>query len=126
DASPRRVDAVRRGPGQEPTAEAFGYSWTHSPAENPYPGDQWADWVEPLTPDDFRGKLVLDAGCGLAGFAEYAARWGARHVVGIDLSDAVAAARHRVGDEIDLFYADLHHPPFEPGTFDLAYSIGVL
>jgi SAM-dependent methyltransferase len=126
DGVPSLYDDARLGQGQDATARAFGYSWTHYPADNPYTEEQWADWIEPLTAGDFKDKLVLDAGCGLGGFTEYAARWGARRVVGIDLSEAVAAANRRIGHEVDLFQADLHHPPFEPGAFDLAYSIGVL
>jgi SAM-dependent methyltransferase len=108
------------------TAAAFGYSWSHYPRRNPYTEDQWRDWVVPLTPADFEGRLVLDAGCGLGGFAEYARAWGAQRVVGVDLSTAIDAARERLGDEIELVQADIFSLPFDAGTFDLAYSIGVL
>lgn len=108
------------------TADAFGYSWSNYPRGNPYTEDQWRDWVVPLTRDNFEGKIVLDAGCGLGGFSEYARAWGARRVVGIDLSTAIDAARERLGDEIELVQADIFSLPFDPDTFDLAYSIGVL
>jgi SAM-dependent methyltransferase len=108
------------------TAAAFGYSWTHYPKKNPYTEGQWRDWVVPLTPADFAGKTVLDAGCGLGGFAEYASEWGAARVVGVDLSTAIDAARERLGDAVDLVQADIYALPFERGSFDLAYSIGVL
>jgi SAM-dependent methyltransferase len=111
---------------QQRTAAAFGYSWTNYPRENPYTEEQWADWVVPLGPEDFEGKRVLDAGCGLAGFAEYASRWGAEQVVGADLSEAVDAARERVGENVSLVQADLHNLPFAPESFDIVYSIGVL
>lgn len=105
---------------------AFAYSWGRYPAGNPYTEEQWRDWILPLGPDDFEGKLVLDAGCGLGGFAEHALAWGARQVVGVDLSSAVDAARERLGRRVDLVQADLYRLPFAPGTFDLAYAIGVL
>src|SRR5258708_26372830 len=38
-----------------------------------------------LRPEDLKGKLVLDVGCGMGRFAEVATRFGAR-VVGVDLS----------------------------------------
>lgn len=126
DGVPRLVAEARLSPRQQRTADAFAYAWTRYPKENPYTEQQWADWILPLTSADFEGRLVLDAGCGLGGFAEYAAGWGADRVVGIDLSDAVFAARRRVGERVDVIQADLHRPPFAPGTFDLAYSIGVL
>lgn len=115
------LDAERRR-----TATAFGYSWTHYPKENPYTEDQWRDWVIPLTPSDFEAKRVLDVGCGLGGFAEYARGWGARKVVGVDLSEAIDAAHDRLGDEIDFVQGDIYAMPFAPGSFDLAYAIGVL
>jgi SAM-dependent methyltransferase len=123
---PRLVPKASLDPAQSRTAEAFGYSWTHYPKQNPYTEEQWRDWVEPLTPADFAGKDVLDAGCGLAGFAEYARAWGARRVVGADISEAVDAARERLGDRVELVQADLYALPFAPGSYDLAYSIGVL
>jgi SAM-dependent methyltransferase len=123
---PRLFDDARLSIEQRRTAEAFGYSWTHYPDRNPYTEEQWRDWVLPLGPEDFEGKLVLDAGCGLGGFAEYASAWGARQVVGVDLSEAIDAAGERLGDQIDLVQADIYELPFAPGTFDLAYSIGVL
>src|SRR5208282_1695333 len=50
-----------------------------------------------LRPEDLKGKLVLDVGCGMGRFAEVATRWGAR-VVGIDLSAAAeVAARNLAG-----------------------------
>jgi SAM-dependent methyltransferase len=123
---PRLVPEASLDPAQSRTADAFGYSWTHYPKQNPYTEEQWRDWVEPLTPADFEGKDVLDAGCGLAGFAEYARAWGARRVVGADISEAVDAARERLGDRVELVQADLYALPFAPGSYDLAYSIGVL
>jgi SAM-dependent methyltransferase len=123
---PRLLSAAGRDPELSRTADAFGYSWSHYPKQNPYTEEQWRDWVYPLTEADFQGKVVLDAGCGLAGFAEYARAWGAERVVGVDLSAAVDAARERVGDRVELVQADLYEFPFAPGSFDLAYSIGVL
>jgi SAM-dependent methyltransferase/uncharacterized protein YbaR (Trm112 family) len=123
---PRLVEAGGLSREQQGTAAAFGYSWTNYGAANPYTEEQWADWIWPLTPADFAGKLVLDAGCGLAGFADYALKWGARQVVGVDVSAAIDGAQARFGDRIDLAQADIHRLPFAPGTFDIAYSIGVL
>jgi SAM-dependent methyltransferase len=123
---PRLFDGARLSQEQRRTADAFGFSWTHYPRDNPYTEAQWRDWVLPLSEKDFAGRLVLDAGCGLAGFAEYAKGWGARQVVGADLSEAIDAAQERLAGSVDLVQADLHELPFREGTFDVAYSIGVL
>jgi SAM-dependent methyltransferase len=123
---PRLFDAARLSYDQTRTVDAFGYSWTHHPLDNPYTEDQWRDWIVPLTPADFAGKRVLDAGCGLGGFIEYSRRCGAGQVVGVDLSEAIDAAGRRLGEGAELVQADMYHLPFRRGSFDLAYSIGVL
>lgn len=74
-----------------------------------------------------RGKLVLDAGCGMGRYAEIAARYGA-NVVAMDFSYAVDEARRNLAKLPNVTYvqADINRPPFAPGTFDVAYSLGVL
>jgi SAM-dependent methyltransferase len=81
------------------------------------------DW--PLA--ELRGKVVLDAGCGMGRFAEVAARYGAT-VIGVDLSYAVdAAARNLTGwDRVAFVQADLRRLPFRKAAFDVIYSLGVL
>jgi SAM-dependent methyltransferase len=123
---PRLFEDARVSPDQQRTAGAFGYTWTHYPKRNPYTEEQCRDWLVPLTPTDFRHKRVLDAGCGLGGFAEYVHRWGASEVVAVDLSAAVDSARERLDEPVQLIQADLHRLPFAPASFDIAYSIGVL
>ncbi len=80
-----------------------------------------------LSPDEVRGRLVLDVGCGMGRFADVVNRWGAK-VVGIDLSLAVEAAFANLDGRENgrILQADLFHLPFRPGTFDIVYSLGVL
>ena len=77
--------------------------------------------------DEYRGRRLLDAGVGAGRFAERAASKGAE-VFGIDLTTAVDAAYRNIGERegVHLIQADIFALPFRPGTFDLAYSIGVL
>jgi SAM-dependent methyltransferase len=80
-----------------------------------------------FTPDELRGKLVLDVGCGMGRFADVASRWGAR-VVGVDLSSAAEVAARNLADRDDtaFFQADALALPFAPESFDYIYSVGVL
>jgi SAM-dependent methyltransferase len=79
-----------------------------------------------LTPEELKGKLVLDVGCGMGRFAEVASRWGAQ-VVGIDLSAAAEVAAANLADRnFTAFQADVFSLPFAEGSFDCIYSIGVL
>jgi SAM-dependent methyltransferase len=77
--------------------------------------------------DDFRGRRLLDAGVGAGRFAERAAAKGAE-VFGIDITPAVDAAYRNIGHlpNVHLAQADIFALPMRHGTFDLAYSIGVL
>jgi len=79
-----------------------------------------------LRPEELKGKLVLDVGCGMGRFAEVATRWGAR-VVGIDLSAAAEVAAKNLPDrDFVAFQADVFALPFAPESFDIIYSVGVL
>lgn len=80
-----------------------------------------------LTPEDVKGKLVLDAGVGAGRFSEILAEWGA-NVVGVDLSYAVESAHANLGrfPNARVAQADIFKLPFAPETFDVIISIGVL
>lgn len=131
DGVPRLVppDLV---PQQRETAAAFGWQWQHFSELHPEFEAQFLDWLHPLTPEAFRGKRVLDAGCGTGRHAFLAAKFGAREVVALDLSDAVEAARHNLSglSNVSVVQGDLLRLPFRRadagGGFDLVYSIGVL
>jgi len=79
------------------------------------------------THEDWRDRLVLDAGVGAGRFAEIVVKHGGE-VVGIDLTSAVDAAYENIGhhEKVHLIQADIFAMPFRDGTFDLAYSIWVL
>jgi SAM-dependent methyltransferase len=90
---------------------------------------QFLDWIMPIQPDFFKGKVVLDAGCGIGRHMYYAAEYGAADVIGVDLSEAVETSHRQVGlkfPNAHVVQADIFMLPFRPGTFDFGYSIGVL
>ncbi|MGH3134771.1 MAG: methyltransferase domain-containing protein [Gaiellaceae bacterium] len=117
---------------QRKTASAFGWQWQHFVEMHPEFEDQFLDWVHPIEPEFFREKRVLDAGCGIGRHAYYAASYGAREVVAVDLSDAVETAGRTLAelDNVHVVQGDLFRLPLrtaaEGGGFDLVYSIGVL
>ena len=80
-----------------------------------------------VAPEELRGKLVLDVGCGSGRFAEAALGTGAR-VVALDYSSAVDACQANLGSNaaIDVVQGDVYKLPFRPGTFDHVYCLGVL
>jgi SAM-dependent methyltransferase len=109
-------------------ADSFGYQWQKFSTTQLRPEFSERNFHRKtgLRPEHLRGKLVLDAGCGMGRFADIATRWGAR-VVGFDLSSAAeVAARNLDGRNFVALQADIFSLPFLPGTFDCIYSVGVL
>jgi SAM-dependent methyltransferase len=80
-----------------------------------------------LTPDDVRGKRVLDVGCGMGRFSDVVSRWGGM-VVSIDLSLAVESAHANLGKRgnVQILQADIFNLPFAPESFDIVFSMGVM
>lgn len=127
------VRGIPRFVSSESYASSFGFQW------NRFQGLQ-IDHVTGLdlsrarfdgevgwSSDDMAGKWVLDAGCGAGRFAAIAASRRAE-LVALDFSSAVEAASKTLAafDNVDIVQASLLDPPFAPGTFDLAYCIGVV
>jgi len=109
-------------------ADSFGYQWQAFSRTQLQPEISERHFRKKmgLRPEDMKGKLVLDVGCGMGRFAEVATRWGAR-VVGVDLSAAAEVAARNLADrDFVAFQADVMALPFAPESFDCVYSIGVL
>ena len=112
-------------------AGSFGFQWLTFPEtqldnERSQRSEEDFRHRTGLVPEDLAGKLVLDVGCGMGRFAEVATRWGAE-VVAIDLSQAAEAAAVNLKDrDAAFFQADVFQLPFQPGSFDIIYSLGVL
>lgn len=85
--------------------------------------DNETGWTE----SDLGGKWCLDAGCGAGRFAEIAADRGA-NLVGLDLSSAIDATARTCTrfPNVDLVQGSMLAPPFRAGSFDFAYSLGVI
>jgi SAM-dependent methyltransferase len=109
------------------TAENFGWQWTHFTQEDEKYNEQFLGWIKPVRPDFFAGKTILEGGCGKGRHTKLAAEWGAREVVGIDLSAAVesAFALTRNLPNAHVVQADVFKLPFKR-AFDYAFSVGVL
>ena len=78
-------------------------------------------------PQELKGSLVLDAGCGSGRFAEVALDCGAT-VVAVDYSSAVEACYEnlRSRPNFHIVQGDLRCLPFARESFDYLYSLGVL
>ena len=124
---PRFADFADLDAEKVATAEGFSFEWQHFTQRDEKYGEQLLGWLDPVKPDFFKDKVVLDAGCGKGRHTLLAQQWGARDVMAIDLSDAVetafAATRHI--ENAHVVQGDVCRLPFGR-VFDYAFSVGVL
>jgi ubiquinone/menaquinone biosynthesis C-methylase UbiE len=85
----------------------------------------FADYMQPHTPESFAGRLVLDVGTGSGRHAYHAAQLGA-DVVAVDLGRSIDVARANLPAEVLTVQADAEQLPLARGAFDFVMSIGVL
>jgi SAM-dependent methyltransferase len=124
---PRFASLAQVATDKAETAARFGWQWTHFTQADERYADQFLAWIAPVRPDFFADKVVLEGGCGKGRHTQLAASWGARDVIGIDLSEAVesAFAATRSTPNAHVVQADIYKLPF-PRIFDYAFSVGVL
>ncbi len=127
---PRFVDAQHY-------AASFGYEWTRWPrvqfelenAGRPMAGHTKRMWhaITLAAAEQVCDRTIVEFGCGPGRFLDVVRSLGGR-AVGIDLSQAVEAARHNFADDPDvlIIQGDILTPPLRPGVLDGGYSIGVL
>ena len=115
----------------EQTTSGFATNWERysdviiaQPALN---DELFRDWIKPVQPELFEGRVVLDAGCGMGRWLAASAPHAPRALVGFDYSPVVHAAfrntRHL--KNVHVVRADIFRMPFQR-AFDVAYSIGVV
>ncbi len=101
---------------------AWAWQWSHLEDDSEM---LFREWIEPNRLEDFRGKAVLDAGCGGGQHLRLVAPHAAE-AVGVDLSCAeLAAERCRDLANVSTVAGDVAE--IDLGRrFDVVYSIGVL
>jgi SAM-dependent methyltransferase/uncharacterized protein YbaR (Trm112 family) len=134
EIAPQELNRAREGyeadkalSKQRETARSFGYEWQAFSEILPDYESNFRWYFERFTPDDFKNKRVLDAGCGTGRHTYYVSQT-AREVIAMDLSQAieVAARNNRERTNTHFIQADIYRPPFPPASFDFIYSLGVL
>ena len=113
------------------TVGAFGFQWKHTNDILKHgvfsAPETFLDFIAPVEPAFFRDKVVLDGGCGIGRFTKWAATWGARLAIGIDLSESVDVAfdnmRHM--PNVLIVQGDMLALPVQP-KIDYAFSVAVL
>lgn len=124
---PRFVNLNKIALDKVETAETFGWQWKNFKQKDSKYAEQFLGWITPVKPEFFKDKIILDAGCGNGRHTKLAAKWGAKEVVGIDISSAVEPAFQatRKLPNAHIVQADIFKLPFKK-IFDYAFSVGVL
>lgn len=111
------------------TVSSFGEEWNtfhgFNERELEFTGDMYFDIVTPAMLND--QCTVIDIGCGSGRWIKYLdGRY--KKMVGLDPSKAIFAADKLLGqnEKVELVQASTDHIPFPEGSFDFAYSLGVL
>jgi SAM-dependent methyltransferase len=131
------VRGVPRFVDRQHYAASFGWEWARWPrvqfeSENvgrPMAGHTTRMWERTtgIADENLSNQTIVDFGCGPGRFLDVVRRRGGV-AVGIDLSDAVDAARGNfaVDPDVLIVQADLLRPPFREASFDGGFSVGVL
>lgn len=102
--------------------QEWAWQWQHLQDDNRW---LFSEWIWPVTLEDFKGKTVLDCGCGGGQHVLFTAPHAAS-VTGVDLN-ALESAKERTKDLTNVTFAEADIAVMDLGKqFDIVYSIGVL
>ncbi len=123
-ASNGREDLFKEVHGS--TQERFSYEWMRYPGSLPEDKPVFLDETQ-IPPDEWRGKRIMDAGCGMGRYSRVAHELGA-DVVAIDLGTALIRLKDLAdqSDRMHIVQGNLMSPPIKKESFDIVYSLGVI
>ena len=109
------------------TQESFGYQWTTFSEMVCDFRENFLNYLSPATPEFFRGRLGLDAGCGV--WQAYLSRcflWSGDGRGGPQPGHRRYVHNTKHFPNVHMVQADMYATPFAQETFDFVYCIGVL
>jgi SAM-dependent methyltransferase len=110
--------------------ERFGYAWAAFNDILPESRGQLERWLGPTTLESFRGKRVMDVGCGMGRNPYWYSQAGAASVLGVDVDDrSLAAATRNLAPFPNARVEKVSAHDLDPaklGTFDRVTCLGVL
>ena len=112
---------------QKNTQESFGYQWLRYDFNDEREDREIFLSDSQLSEKELRGKVILDAGCGMGRYTRIAGQLGGESV-GIDLSWSILKAHQKTIDNpcVHIVQGDLLKLPFREKQFDIIFSLGVL
>jgi len=110
--------------------DRFGYEWSTYSAILPESKGQLERWLASTTLESFRGKRVMDVGCGMGRNPFWYLQAGAASVLAVDIDDgSLTAARQNLASFPNARVEKCSAHDLDPaklGTFDRVTCIGVL
>ena len=112
---------------QKSTRESFGYEWLRYHVELEEEDREVFLRDSQIPYELLKGKVILDAGCGMGRYTRIAGKMGGE-IVGADLSQSVIKAYQVTRDNpfAHIIQGDILKLPFREKQFDIIYSLGVL
>jgi SAM-dependent methyltransferase len=110
------------------SSERFGYEWAKYNELRPDYETQFRRWTPFFQPEDWRGKNVLDIGCGTGRNSFWPLNYGAGSAVAIDVDvQSLDVARRNLAPfpNASVLQRSAYDIGFE-NHFDVAFSIGVI
>lgn len=110
------------------STERFSFEWKKYPLIIPEYEMQFLRWVYPLKPKDFKGKRVLDAGCGTGRNSFWLLIYGAKEVIAFDYDrEIVKVAKKNLSKfkNVRIMYKSIYDINYDK-KFDIVFSIGVI
>lgn len=127
------LNGIPRFVSSDNYASSFGFQWLKfrqtqldSYTGVPVSRKRFFDSTE-WSPEEMKGKRILEVGCGAGRFTEVALAAGAK-VVSLDYSCAVEACweNHRANHNLNVLQGDIYHLPFALESFDYVFCLGVI
>lgn len=110
--------------------DRFGYEWATYSQILPESQGQLQRWLGSTSLESFRGKRVMDVGCGMGRNPYWYLRAGAASVLGVDVDEgSLAAARQNLAEFPNSRVEKRSAHDLDPaalGTFDRVTCLGVL
>jgi SAM-dependent methyltransferase len=119
----------QEGDDRRGSPERFGYSWDRFNALTPQQERQFQLWTPQFSPaQDWKGKRILDAGCGAGRNSYWPLTYGAASCMSVDLDErSLEAARKNLAGfpKAEVRRCSIYELDYE-NEFDIAFSIGVI
>lgn len=122
---------LKKNNREQQTVRIFGNQWKNTRDISLNYGqtkDYFSSYLFPLNPENFKDKIILDAGCGNGRLIEYSLNFSPEIIVGLDYSESVELAFERTREKVNvlIIQGDVLNPPLKKNIFGYIYSLGVI